>query len=109
MAVSRAPAAGAVWPRGAPGRATCVPRGPAATGLGPESPWIDAPGLMVHDQAKRGVVMDAGDGLLTREELLRELRVAKDFLYTPAGRSLPTIKIGSRVMIRRAALGAWLR
>lgn len=54
-------------------------------------------------------VMDASDALLTREELLRELRVSKDFLYTPAGRTLPTIKIGNRVMIRRAALGAWLR
>lgn len=53
--------------------------------------------------------MEANEVLLTREELLRELRVSKDFLYTPAGRTIPTIKLGSRVMIRRAALSEWLR
>lgn len=48
------------------------------------------------------------DVLMTRSELLKALRVGKDFLYTDEGKSLPLIRIGKKMMIRREALRAWL-
>lgn len=49
------------------------------------------------------------DDLLSRPEFLAVLRVGKDFLYTETGKSLPVIRMGRRVYMRRGALREWLR
>lgn len=47
--------------------------------------------------------------VLTRLEALRVLRVGKDFVYTDEARSIPWVRLGRRVVIRREALLEWLR
>ncbi len=49
------------------------------------------------------------DALLTRTEALRLLRVGKDWLYTDEGKTLPMVRVGRRLLIRRGALTAWVR
>ena len=54
-------------------------------------------------------VAAAEDELQTRVEALQFLRVKKDFLYSPEGRTLPVVRLGGRLMVRRGALTEWLR
>jgi hypothetical protein len=48
------------------------------------------------------------DEMLTRTEALKLLGVKKDWWYSEQARTLPIVRLGARVFVRKSALAEWL-